>query len=135
MEICREPHWRNAIGRLCLSLGNDHSWIGDDHFWRVVIRQKQQHGDCPFRLWHHRVHVESNSPPKLGPRARAGQRIVMHLTLMLGGTVAAWTALTVTQVTFDPPWVPWLAPTAIFLPLIVLLRRKEKRKLADDRSL
>ncbi len=54
MEICREPHWRNAIGRLCLSLGNDHSWIGDDHFWRVVIRQKQQHGDCPFRLWHHR---------------------------------------------------------------------------------
>ncbi len=59
-------------------------------------------------------------------RARAGQRIVMHLTLMLGGTVAAWTALTVTQVTFDPPWVPWLAPTAIFLPLIVLLRRKEK---------
>lgn len=68
-------------------------------------------------------------------RAKASQRIVMHLTLMLGGTVAAWTALTVTQVTFDPPWVPWLAPTAIFLPIIVTMRRKEKRKLADDRRL
>ena len=66
-------------------------------------------------------------------RAKASQRIVMHLTLMLGGTVAAWTALTVTQVPFDPPWFPWLAPTAVFLPVIVTMRRNEKRKLADER--
>jgi hypothetical protein len=61
---------------------------------------------------------------------RRDHRILMHLTLMLAGTVAAWTALTVTQISYDPPWIPWLAPTMIFVPIIVAMRRMERRKIA-----
>ncbi len=46
-------------------------------------------------------------------------RIADHLSRMLGGTIAAVTAFSVVNFTFDPTWVVWLTPTIILTPLIV----------------
>ena len=51
------------------------------------------------------------------------RRIAVHLTRMLGGTVATVTAFVVTNFQFSPPVVLWLAPTAVFVPLIVYWNR------------
>ena len=51
------------------------------------------------------------------------RRIAVHLTRMLGGTVATVTAFVVTNFQFSPPVVLWLAPTVVFVPLIVYWNR------------
>ncbi len=51
-------------------------------------------------------------------------RIRGHLGMMMGATIAAITAFLVTNITTDPAWIAWLAPTAIITPLIIVMSRK-----------
>ena len=50
--------------------------------------------------------------------ATGKQRIARHLTNMLAGTIATVTAVLVTNVTTEPIWVAWLAPTVVITPVI-----------------
>ena len=43
---------------------------------------------------------------------------------MLAGTISALTAVLVVNFTFNPPFVLWLAPTALLTPLIVWWNRR-----------
>lgn len=52
------------------------------------------------------------------------QRIASHLGMMLGATIAAVTAFVVTNFTFQPGFVLWIAPTAVIVPLIVYWTRR-----------
>src|SRR4029079_8371493 len=45
-------------------------------------------------------------------------RIVQHLTAMLGATIAALTAFSVTNFSVEPEIILWLTPTIIFFPII-----------------
>ena len=47
-------------------------------------------------------------------------RIVRHLTRMMGGTIATVTAVAVVNLPQLPSVVTWLGPTALMVPLIVL---------------
>lgn len=51
------------------------------------------------------------------------RRIAAHLTRMLGGTIATVTAFVVTNFQFSPPFVLWLAPTVVLVPVIVYWNR------------
>jgi hypothetical protein len=51
-------------------------------------------------------------------------RITRHLTMMLGGTIAALTAFTVVNIQMTPVFIPWLAPTVLITPVIVIWNRK-----------
>jgi hypothetical protein len=57
-------------------------------------------------------------------RIEAKQRIAAHLTRMLAGTIAAVTAFLVTNVSFEPVFLLWLAPTVVMTPLIVWWNRR-----------
>ena len=48
------------------------------------------------------------------------RRVARHLTNMLAGTIATITAVTVVNVDMEPVWVPWILPTVVITPLIVL---------------
>ena len=62
-------------------------------------------------------------------RGRARKvRIKKHLAHMLGATIATTTAFTVTNISSEPIWLAWLAPTALFLPLIFYWARKVDMK-------
>jgi hypothetical protein len=52
------------------------------------------------------------------------RRIAAHLTRMLAGTIATITAFLVTNVTFEPAFLLWLAPTVVMTPLIVWWNRR-----------
>lgn len=54
---------------------------------------------------------------------RGKERIVSHLTRMLGGTTGALTAFIVTNVRFEPAFVLWLLPSAVLTPLIIYWSR------------
>jgi hypothetical protein len=54
-------------------------------------------------------------------------RITRHLTMMLGGAIAALTAFTVVNVEMTPVFIPWLAPTMLITPIIVFWNRKIRR--------
>ena len=51
------------------------------------------------------------------------KRIAAHLTRMLGGTIATVTAFIVTNFTFSPAFVLWLAPSVVLVPLIIYWNR------------
>ena len=51
-------------------------------------------------------------------------RIANHLGMMMGATIAAVTAFTVTNFRMDPAFVLWLAPTIVILPLILYWRNR-----------
>ena len=51
-------------------------------------------------------------------------RTKKHLAHMLGATIATTTAFTVTNIQSEPIWIAWLAPTALFLPLIFYWTRR-----------
>lgn len=52
------------------------------------------------------------------------QRIASHLGMMLGATIAAVTAFVVTNLTLEPAFVLWIAPTVVIFPLIVFWSRR-----------
>ena len=52
------------------------------------------------------------------------ERIIRHLIMMLGGTIAALTAFTVVNINMQPAFIPWLAPTVLITPLITVWSRK-----------
>ena len=52
-------------------------------------------------------------------RAGGQRRIGRHLTNMLAGTIATFTAVLVVNVETNPPWIAWLLPTVLITPLIV----------------
>ena len=47
------------------------------------------------------------------------QRIARHLTNMMAGTIATITAVLVVNVSTNPAWIAWVAPTIAITPLIV----------------
>lgn len=59
--------------------------------------------------------------------AEGRERIAQHMIRMMAATISVVTALVVVNVRFDPGWVPWIAPTAVLTPLIVLWARKIRR--------
>jgi hypothetical protein len=63
-------------------------------------------------------------------RYRGQVRIAAHLARMLGGTIATVTAFAVVNVRIEPAFVVWLAPTVLFVPVIVYWSRRVKRPCA-----
>lgn len=56
--------------------------------------------------------------------AKGPERIARHLTMMLAGSIATITAFVVTNVTVQPAFVVWLAPTVVITPVIILWNRR-----------
>jgi len=56
--------------------------------------------------------------------ASGKQRIVNHLGAMLGATIAALTAFSVTNIDLKPQIILWLGPTVLFVPVIVWWKYK-----------
>jgi uncharacterized membrane protein len=51
--------------------------------------------------------------------------LVKHIGMMMGAYIATFTAFVVVNIDFvQPSWIPWLAPTAIGVPLLVYWQRK-----------
>ena len=51
-------------------------------------------------------------------------RVANHLTMMLAGTIATTTAFVVTNFTFEPAFLLWLAPTVVISPIIAWWSRR-----------
>ena len=51
-------------------------------------------------------------------------RIAKHLSAMLGATIAAITAFSVTNLSFKPEIVIWLGPTVLLVPVIIWWKSK-----------
>ena len=56
--------------------------------------------------------------------ARGVERIAQHLTMMLAATIATLTAFLVTNLTLQPAFIVWLAPTLVITPIIVVWNRR-----------
>ncbi len=56
--------------------------------------------------------------------ATGKERLAKHLTNMLGGTIAAITAVLVVNPPSDPEWVWWVLPTVLVTPVIVRWNKK-----------
>jgi hypothetical protein len=59
----------------------------------------------------------------LGRSAGKAQRTVLHLGRMIGAAIATVTAVLVVNVSLEPAWLVWLAPTALGSPAIALWSR------------
>lgn len=53
-----------------------------------------------------------------GDRPERRRRMALHLGRMLGGAIATVTAVLVVNVTTDPVWLAWVAPSIVGSPLI-----------------
>ncbi|MFK7799993.1 MAG: hypothetical protein AB8G95_00040 [Anaerolineae bacterium] len=56
------------------------------------------------------------------------ERIVMHLGKMMGGTIATVTAFVVVNISFQPAFVVWLAPTVLITPIIMWMSIQIRKK-------
>jgi hypothetical protein len=65
-------------------------------------------------------------------RFRGAERIVSHLTRMLGGTIGALTAFIVTNVRVEPAFVLWLGPSVALTPLILYWGRRVRQPGRHD---
>ena len=70
-------------------------------------------GTVALSLGYRDYHTHKNQTAK-GP-----QRIVSHLSNMLGGTIAVITAVLVVNVDIQPSWLFWILPTLVITPLII----------------
>jgi len=65
-------------------------------------------------------------------KIKGKERISSHQGSMIGATIAAITAFLVTNITTDPVWIAWIAPTVLLTPLIIYNNRrlfnKKKKK-------
>lgn len=59
--------------------------------------------------------------------ATGKQRIVRHLSSMLGGTISTVTAVVVVNFQTEPAFIGWLLPSAILVPVIIFWSIKLKR--------
>jgi len=51
--------------------------------------------------------------------------LIKHIGMMMGAYIATFTAFVVVNISYEAvPWLPWLAPTMIGVPLLVLWQRK-----------
>lgn len=57
-------------------------------------------------------------------KATGAERIIKHMSGMLGATIAAVTAFAVTNFTLQPAIILWLGPTIIITPIIFWWQRK-----------
>ena len=57
-------------------------------------------------------------------RTIGNKRIARHLTNMLAGTIATLTTTFVVNVSTDPAWLAWIAPTMVITPLIIYWNRR-----------
>lgn len=55
-------------------------------------------------------------------------RISKHLSAMLGGTIAVYTAFLVTNINYGPPLMLWLGPTVVITPIIIYWTKKVENK-------
>ncbi|WP_409525551.1 DUF6040 family protein [Nitrincola sp. MINF-07-Sa-05] len=55
---------------------------------------------------------------------RGGERIANHAGMMLGGTIATITAVLVVNVSLEPAFILWLAPTVLITPLIIWWKQR-----------
>ena len=55
---------------------------------------------------------------------RGAERIARHLTMMLAGAIATVTAFLVTNVSVEPRFIVWLAPTVVIAPIIGVWSRR-----------
>ena len=62
--------------------------------------------------------------------ATGNERIIKHLSAMLGATIATITAFTVVNVHTNPGYIAWIAPTLVILPLIIWWKRKVMQGLS-----
>lgn len=58
-----------------------------------------------------------------------------HISGMIGGYIATITAFTVQNIHTNPSWIPWLAPTILLVPFLVLTVRKFNSKSVNTNSL
>jgi hypothetical protein len=56
--------------------------------------------------------------------------LFLHIGKMSGAYIATFTAFLLNNVHMDPPWVLWLGPTAVGLPLIFFAVARWKKKTA-----
>ena len=56
--------------------------------------------------------------------ATGKKRIARHLTNMMAGTIATVTAALVVNVSTDPVWIAWIAPTVVITPIIVFWNKR-----------
>ena len=62
-----------------------------------------------------------------GDKTKPNAWLLRHIGMMIGSYIATFTAFLVVNVqTFEPAWIPWLAPTIFGIPLITFLSRKYK---------
>lgn len=61
--------------------------------------------------------------------AVGNERIIKHLSAMLGATIATLTAFTVVNIHTNPAYIAWIAPTIVILPLIFWWKYRVKRDL------
>ncbi|MGH1487317.1 MAG: hypothetical protein ACRBCI_13975 [Cellvibrionaceae bacterium] len=62
-------------------------------------------------------------------------RIALHATMMLAGTIATITAFVVTNFTSNPVYILWLAPTVLITPYIVYWNIKIRKKQSSKEAL
>lgn len=62
------------------------------------------------------------------PPTEKNHWLYSHISGMIGGYIATITAFTVQNIQMNPSWVPWLAPTFILVPFLVMTIRKFKNK-------
>lgn len=55
---------------------------------------------------------------------RGHERIANHAGMMLGGTIATITAVLVVNVSLEPAFILWLAPTVLMTPMIAWWKRR-----------
>ena len=69
------------------------------------------------------------------PPTEKNHWLFSHISGMIGGYIATITAFTVQNIQMNPSWVPWLAPTAILVPFLVMTIKKFKNKSEKAKSL
>jgi hypothetical protein len=69
------------------------------------------------------------------PPTEKNHWLFSHISGMIGGYIATITAFTVQNIEMNPSWVPWLAPTAILVPFLVMTIKKFKNKSEKAKSL
>ena len=58
-----------------------------------------------------------------------------HIGMMMGTYIATFTAFILVNLrSFEPYWIPWLAPTAIGIPLLFIMQRKHAPQAAKSKS-